>query len=442
MRAGNRRALKQARLPGAAPTRRPAWQPAGGWAASPGATPAAARARTPTCCKQSKPPAPVPPGHLADQRRQPADPVRAAPRAGRRRSGSSPGRGRIAQQCLHDFAKKYGCHVELTTFNSMPAAPRRTGQRTRQVRRLPRRRRSTCSARLVGGKLIQPLNHSYIPNIGEVWPTVHQPVLRPAAGSTPCRTRSTRPGSAGAGTWWTSTRTPLLNGWDVLWESKFAKARSRSSTTTGRRSASACSGTAVTNLNTADPLQIDDAAQRTARTWSSWSGPKLQQPGLPRASLPAQPGSSTPGQDRSRRRPSSCRKGTPVEALGYWFPPNGSGPVANDTMVDPARARRTRCWRTCSSTSCSSATTRSPTSSGTGYMQPLTWMTPQRLVSHGVLPREPDQHRRAGERLLPGAEGAAADLVADALWQQAWQSVAGKMNLMPPSMTDYVMTDL
>ena len=29
-------------------------------------------------------------------------------------------------------------------------------------------------------------------------------------------------------------------------------------------------------------------------------------------------------------------KGTPVDVVGYWFPTDGKGPVANDTLTDPA----------------------------------------------------------------------------------------------------------
>jgi hypothetical protein len=59
-----------------------------------------------------------------------------------------------------------------------------------------------------------------------------------------------------------------------------------------------------------------------------------------------------------------------------------------------------------------------------GYMQPLTAVTPQRLVKEGLLPPNlmstavlPSYFRRGvGEFALPAT--------ADALWQQAWLSVS------------------
>ena len=50
-------------------------------------------------------------------------------------------------------------------------------------------------------------------------------------------------------------------------------------------------------------------------------------------------------------------EGTGPEILRYWFPADGKGMVDNDMLVMLAAAR-TRCWRTCSSTTCS--TPRSP----------------------------------------------------------------------------------
>ena len=39
-------------------------------------------------------------------------------------------------------------------------------------------------------------------------------------------------------------------------------------------------------------------------------------------------------------------KGVNVDVVGYWFPTDGRGPVANDTIV-VLRGDRTRCSPTC-----------------------------------------------------------------------------------------------
>jgi spermidine/putrescine-binding protein len=113
--------------------------------------------------------------------------------------------------------------------------------------------------------------------------------------------------------------------------------------------------------------------------------------------------------------------GTSPGVLGYWFPPNGSGPVANDTITVPRSAQSPVLAHLFLNFMLDTPNAVA-NAHGIGYMQPLTWMTPIRLVRHGVLPAslistavlEDDFYRGLKECQLP--EGA------DALWQQAWQS--------------------
>ena len=165
--------------------------------------------------------------------------------------------GRIAKRCLDNFARKYGCTVEVTTFDSMSdAMTNLTSGHARydvfcgvDVRVL---------GALIGGNLIQPLNHDYIPNIGEVWPTYTNPFYdQQWLYTVPYSIYKT-------GIGWRKDLVDVdpytvLNGWDVLWESKFAGKVAiiddyREGVSLGLLK------TGVTNLNTPDPLQIDDAA--------------------------------------------------------------------------------------------------------------------------------------------------------------------------------------
>ena len=142
----------------------------------------------------------------------------------------------INQQCLKDFGKKYNCKVEVTTFNntSEAMAKLRSGQVSFDVF-FPT---IDLMGQLVEGKLIQPINHSYIPNITQAWSGLHQPLLRRQVAVHGARTRSTRPASPGVRT--TCRRTP------TRWRTRgpcpgrpSTRARWPSSTTTGRASASA-----------------------------------------------------------------------------------------------------------------------------------------------------------------------------------------------------------
>ena len=79
----------------------------------------------------------------------------------------------INPDCLKAFGKKYNCKVEVTTFQNMDAAlaKLRSGQLNFDVF-FPT---VDVMAQLVYGKLIQPLNHSYIPNITQAWPDFTNP---------------------------------------------------------------------------------------------------------------------------------------------------------------------------------------------------------------------------------------------------------------------------
>ncbi len=288
---------------------------------------------------------------------------------------------------------------------------------------------SASSGTLIGGNLIQPLNHDYIPNIGEVWPTYTNPFYdQQWLYTVPYSIYKT-------GIGWRKDLVDVdpytvLNGWEVLWQSKFAGKVAiiddyREGVSLGLLK------TGVTNLNTPDPLQIDDAAHALSdlvKLVTAEAGQqRLHGPGYR-----LRPGSSTPGQDRSPGRPGSCRR-----ALRSRRSATGSRRTARDrwrtTPWSSCAAPGTRCSRTCSSTSCSSARTRSPTSERPATCSRSSWMTPQRLVSHGVLPESLISTAVLENDFYRGLKELQLTVVADALWQQAWQSVVGKMNLMPPS---------
>ena len=116
-------------------------------------------------------------------------------------------------------------------------------------------------------------------------------------------------------------------------------------------------------------------------------------------------------------------KGVPVETVGYWFPPDGRGPVANDTntvlrsATNPVLAHLFLNYLL-------DLPNVLENISFNGYMQPLTAVTPQRLVKEQLLPKSlistavlPSYFRRGVSQLqLP--------VDADALWQQAWLVVS------------------
>ncbi len=81
---------------------------------------------------------------------------------------------RVSQRCLDDFSRAYRCEVELTSYTSMTqalSALRHGRDRFDVFMGAP----TDQIGNLVGKALIQPLNHSYIPNIREAWPVYTDP---------------------------------------------------------------------------------------------------------------------------------------------------------------------------------------------------------------------------------------------------------------------------
>ena len=79
----------------------------------------------------------------------------------------------VNQSCLNNFAKKYNCKVQLTTFNTMNEAlsKLRSGLSFDVFMGVT----VDVLGQLIESKLIQPLNHSYIPNISQAWPDFTNP---------------------------------------------------------------------------------------------------------------------------------------------------------------------------------------------------------------------------------------------------------------------------
>jgi spermidine/putrescine transport system substrate-binding protein len=319
----------------------------------------------------------------------------------------------INPQCLKDFGKKYNCKVELTTFQNMDDAMTklRTGQLNFDIF-FPT---IDVMGELVEGKMIQPINHSYIPNITQAWPDFQHPFYDGKWQYTVPYTIYT------TGIAWRKDHVPedpysMANPWAMPWQSKY-KGKvailddARESISLGLMK------NGIYDLNTTNSAQIAAAGQQlqdlahmtnmhidnndyteipSGQIWihHAWSGDiATAQYYLP--------------------------KGTPVEAVGYWFPPDGKGPVGNDLITvlrnapNPVLAHLFQNYLLDLPNVLTNI-------SFNGYMQPLTAVTPQRLVKEKLLPPSlmstavlPSFFRRGVMQLqLPVA--------ANAQWEQAW----------------------
>jgi spermidine/putrescine transport system substrate-binding protein len=323
----------------------------------------------------------------------------------------------INQDCVNAFAKKYKCKAQITTFNTMNEAMNklRSGLSFDLLVGLT----VDQMAQVIESKLVQPLNHSYIPNMSQAWPDFLNPFYDQGWQYTVPYTIYT------TGISWRKDLVDenpyaMKNPWSMLWQPKY---NGRVAILDDYREGISLGlmKNGIYDLNTTDYRQIAQSRQALqdlsrlvnvridnndytevpdADTWihHAWSGDMA-------AAAYYMP------------------KGVPVSTVGYWFPADGRGPVANDTNVILSSAKNPVLAHTFLNYMLDLPNVLTNISFN-GYMQPMTGVTPKVLVKEQILPEAlistvvlPSYFRRGvAELQLP--------VDADALWQQAWLVVS------------------
>jgi spermidine/putrescine transport system substrate-binding protein len=324
----------------------------------------------------------------------------------------------VNQQCLNSFAKKYNCKVQLTTFNTMNEALAKlsSGQVNFDVFMGVT---VDVLGRLVEQKMIMPLNHSYLPNITQAWTDFTNPFYDQHWQYTVPYTIYT------TGIAWRKDHVPedpytMPNPWAMPWQPKY---KGRVAILDDYREAISLGlmKNGIYNLNTTDPSQITQS-QQALQALAQQTNMKIDNndytevPGGQIWIHHAWSGDIAAAQGY-------MQKGVPVDVVGYWFPADGKGPVANDTNTvlrtaqNPVLAHLFLDYLL-------DLPNVLKNISFNGYMQPIAGITPQRLVSDGILPKSlmstvvlPSYFRRGVSELqLP--------IATDQLWQQAWRAVS------------------
>jgi spermidine/putrescine transport system substrate-binding protein len=272
---------------------------------------------------------------------------------------------------------------------------------------------------LIQSRLLQPLNHSYIPNITQAWPDFLSPYYDRGWQYTVPYTIYT------TGISWRKdlvSENPytMKNPWSLLWNPKYKgktailddyregislglmknglydlNTTDRGQITRSRRALEELTSAVNVRIDNNDYTEVPDGD-----TWihHAWSGDMAA-------------------------AASYMPKGVPVDVVGYWFPADGRGPVANDTNVVLRSAAHPVLAHEFLNYFLDLPNVLNNISFN-GYMQPLNGVTPQVLVKEKILPPSlmstvvrPSYFRRGvGELQLP--------VDADALWQQAWLVVS------------------
>ena len=324
----------------------------------------------------------------------------------------------INQAVVNSFEKKYKCKVQITTFNTMNEAlsKLRTGQLPFDVF-FPT---VDVLGQLVESKLIRPLNHSYIPNISQAWTDFTNPFYDEDWQYTVPYTIYTT-GIAWRKDLVEENPYTMANPWSMPWQSKYRGKVAilddyRESISLGLMK------NGVYDLNTTDPAQL--AAAKASLE-------NLNQ--LVKVQIDNNDYSNVPSgkiwihhawSGDMAAAASYMPKGVNVDVVGYWFPKDGKGPVNNDTMAilnsgqNPVLAHLFMNYFL-------DLPNVLENISFNGYMQPINGVTPQRLVSEGILPPSLTSTVVLPSYFKKGVLELELAPSVDAEWQQIWQQFSG-----------------
>ncbi|MFN8073172.1 MAG: spermidine/putrescine ABC transporter substrate-binding protein [Mycobacterium sp.] len=232
----------------------------------------------------------------------------------------------ISREAVESFEKRYGPRVEVSTFNG-------TDDALDKIRDGADFDIYTPSydqiGRLVTGGLLRPLNHSYFPNIKNVWPAFHNPWYDGEwRYSVPYTVYSTGIG------WRTDQITAdigaLANPYDALWDPAH---RDQTAIIDDVHTAMSMVllKLGITDVNTSSPENLDKVAaaldQMRKNTAPAITVTMFTE--LPAGLI----GLAQMWSDDMISAKNFLPEGVSPDILRYWFPADGKGLVDNDMLV-------------------------------------------------------------------------------------------------------------
>ena len=331
--------------------------------------------------------------------------------------------GHVNPQCLDDFARQFRCQVQLSTFADFGQA-----LQTLQGRRgtydvllgVP----TYLVGRLVWQGLVQPLNHTYLPNIRHAWPFFANPYYDAGWRYTVPYTVFT------TGIGWRKDLTDadpyaLARGWEFPWQAGQAAGKGKTAILQDYRESISLAllRDGVTDLNTTDPLMISNA-ENSLLDLAALTGLRIDNDTA--AELAA--GRTVIHHAWSGQVAAAAQylpKGVPADVLGYWFPPDGTGPVGNDTGT-VLRGTRSPVLAHLLLNFLLNGHNALVNIARIGYTQPLDLVTPTRLIYEGILPASLTSTCVLSTYVDHGLKELQLPVAVDELWIQAWNAVSRK----------------
>jgi spermidine/putrescine transport system substrate-binding protein len=326
----------------------------------------------------------------------------------------------INQDVIKSFEKKYNVGVQISTFDTIDEAVAKLDSGAVQfdvfVPEL------VYLERLAVGKILQPLNVSYVPNLAaNVWPSLHSPWYDVGARYTVPYTIYT------TGIGWRTDKLPgfnpakLAQPWSALWTEGpkiSGKVGLLDDQHEGLTMALLHNG--VTDVNTDNPAQIS-AAQKALQQLVSSANLKFDTNEYQRLA----DGSLWLHQAWSgdmATTPAYAPKGVKPSAFAYWWPTDGRGPIDNDTVA-LLRGAKNPVLAHLFLNHVLDVEQAFSNFHFIGYQQPLNAMTPEAVVKRGLIAPNLKNTLIREAQFKQGLVQGPLSQAGETLWENAWAAV-------------------
>jgi len=233
----------------------------------------------------------------------------------------------VSPDAIKSFEEKYGTTVAVSTFNDTDEAI--TKIRAGSVDYDIFFPSYDQIGKLINGSLLQPLNHSYIPNIKNVWPVFTDPWYdQQWRYSTPYTVYTT-------GIGWNNTAVPadigaLKNPYEALWDPAY---KNKTAVIDDWHTAMSMVllKLGITDVNTSSADHLKQVSEQLTALVDATS-PKVtisMYTDIPTGQI----GLAQMWSGDIINAQNYLPEGTTAEVLRYWFPADGKGLVDNDLMV-------------------------------------------------------------------------------------------------------------
>ncbi|MGH9170961.1 MAG: extracellular solute-binding protein [Acidimicrobiales bacterium] len=321
----------------------------------------------------------------------------------------------INEAVLDSFAKKYDCKYNITTFDTMAEgiSKLQSGELNFDIF-FPT---IDFVGPLVEGKLLRPLNHDYIPNIDQAWPHFRNPFYDLDWQYTIPYTIYT------TGMGWRKDHTDLTPSWAMPWvagEAYRGKVGILDDYREGPCLALLKMG--ITDLNTTDDGQVTAALDQlnTLQGLTDLEIDNNDFSDLPEGQSYIHQAWSGDIGSAWEYLPSHVK----ADVLGYWFPADGVGPIANDLVTilttgqNPVLSHLFLNYMLDLKVALVNI-------GYNGYMQPIEGATATVLIEKGYIPAVLSSTVVKTSYFQTGLQELALPPDANDFWQNAWLTFSG-----------------